>query len=233
MEDGGCRFHPGRSSVAFRGGSSIVEHHENIRRRVNPRELPPEAVAVLTECRVPPRLEAAAVVARCRTRERRVRKRLAAGGSRIRTIGPAKAPGVLVLSFSFTPTFRLARMRPTNPISKACVARDRWFKSGFLRRRCVANPVGNPALDPSLSAITCGGARPPMQPKKLQAVRPVDPLPGRQWKLLKINVSESMLSPSLPISLHARRSPSAAGRLDRESKWQSFRFVTAYAATQY
>jgi hypothetical protein len=48
--------------VAFRGGSSIVEHHENIRRRVNPRELPPEAVAVLTECRVPPRLEAAAVV---------------------------------------------------------------------------------------------------------------------------------------------------------------------------
>ena len=52
---------------------------------------------------------------------------------------------------------------------------DRWFKSGFLRRRCVANPVGNPALDPSLSAITCGGARPPMQPKKLQAVRPVDP----------------------------------------------------------
>ena len=32
-----------------------------------------------------------------------------------------------------------------------------------------------------------------------------------KWKLLKINVSESMLSPSLPISLHARRSPSADG----------------------
>jgi hypothetical protein len=110
---------------------------------------------------------------------------------------------------------------------------DRWFKSGFLQRRSVANPVGNPASGPSFSAITCGGARPRMQPKKLQAVRSVDPLPGRQWKLLKINVSESMLSPSLPISLHARRSPSAAGRLDRESKWQSFRFVTAYAATQY
>src|SRR5436190_14505942 len=47
-----------------------------------------------------------------------------------------------------------------------------------------------------------------MQPEKLQAVRPVDPLPCRQWKLLKINVSESMLSPSLPMSLHARRSPS-------------------------
>ena len=57
--------------------------------------------------------------------------------------------------------------------------------------------------------------------------------PGRQWKLLNINVSESILSPSVPISLHARRSPSAAGQLDRESKWQSFRFVTAYAATQY
>jgi hypothetical protein len=54
---------------------------------------------------------------------------------------------------------------------------------------------------------TCG-ARPRMQPEKLQAVRPVDPLPCRQWKLLKINVSESMLSPSLPMSLHARRSPS-------------------------
>jgi hypothetical protein len=86
---------------------------------------------------------------------------------------------------------------------------DRWFKSGFLQRRSVANPVGNPASGPSFSAITCGGARPRMQPKKLQAVRSVDPLPGRQWRLLKINVSESMLSPSLPISLHARRSPSA------------------------
>jgi hypothetical protein len=30
-----------------------------------------------------------------------------------------------------------------------------------------------------------------------------------KWKLLKINVSESMLSSSLPISLHARRSPSS------------------------
>src|SRR6266480_7721868 len=44
------------------------------------------------------------------------------------------------------------------------------------------------------------------------AVRPVDPLPCRQWKLQNINISESMLSPSLPISLHASTSPSAAGR---------------------
>jgi hypothetical protein len=27
---------------------------------------------------------------------------------------------------------------------------DRWFKSGFLQRRSVANPVGNPASGPSL-----------------------------------------------------------------------------------
>ena len=110
---------------------------------------------------------------------------------------------------------------------------DRWLESGFLRRRSVANPVGNPASGPSLSAITCGGARPRTQPKKLQTVRPVDPLPGRQWKLLKINVSESMLSPSLPISCTPGDRHQRTGRLDRESKWQSFRFVTAYAATQY
>jgi hypothetical protein len=111
---------------------------------------------------------------------------------------------------------------------------DRSFKSGFRQRRSVANLTGNPASGPSLLRdYVWRGLASRMQPEKLQAVRPVDPLPGRQWKLLRINVSESILSPSLPISLHARRSPSAAGRLDRESKWQSFRFVTAYAATQY
>jgi hypothetical protein len=36
---------------------------------------------------------------------------------------PRRRPVSLVLSFSFTPTFRLARMQPTNPISKACVGR--------------------------------------------------------------------------------------------------------------
>src|SRR6202049_4023033 len=29
MEDGGCRFHPDRSSVALRGGSRSLEHNEN------------------------------------------------------------------------------------------------------------------------------------------------------------------------------------------------------------
>jgi hypothetical protein len=76
-------------------------------------------------------------------------------------------------------------------------------------------------------------ARPRMQAKKLQTVRPVDLLPGRQWKLLKINVSESILSPSLPISYTPGVRHQRTGRLDSESKWQSFRFVTAYAATQY
>jgi hypothetical protein len=88
---------------------------------------------------------------------------------------------------------------------------DRWFKSGFLQRPSVANPAGNPASGPLAFRDHVWGARPRMQPKKLQTVRPVDPPPGRQWKLLKINVSESMLSPSLPISLHAGRSPSADG----------------------
>ena len=151
-----------------------------------------------------------------------VRIGLTAGGSRIRTIGPAKAPGVLVLSFSFTPTFRTCADATDIIRSRKLALRgDRSFKSGFRQRRSVANLAGNPASGPSLLRDYVWRGRPRMQPEKLQAVRPVDPLLCRQWKLLKINVSESMLSPSLPISLHARRSPSAGGRLDREPKWQS------------
>src|ERR1700732_116426 len=52
-----------------------------------------------------------------------VRTRLSAGGSRIRTIGPAKAPGVLVLSFSLRRLFRWRGCNRHNRISKACVAR--------------------------------------------------------------------------------------------------------------
>ena len=121
-----------------------------------------------------------------------------------------------------------------NPISKACVARRPIVQIRLPPAPLCCEPGREPGVGSLASSrLRVGGARPRMQPEKLQAVRPVDPLLCRQWKLLKINVSESMLSPSLPVSLHARRSPSAAGRLDREPKWQSFRFVTAYAATQY
>jgi hypothetical protein len=37
MEDGGCRFHPDRSSVALRGGSRSLEHNENERWRLSSR----------------------------------------------------------------------------------------------------------------------------------------------------------------------------------------------------
>ena len=110
---------------------------------------------------------------------------------------------------------------------------DRSFKSGFRQRRSVANLAGNPASGPSLLRDYVWRGSASYATRKAAGSSPVDPLLCRQWKLLKINVNESMLSPSLPRSLHARRSPSAADRLDRESKWQSFRFVTAYAATQY
>jgi len=54
-----------------------------------------------------------------------------------------------------------------------------------------------------------------------------------KWKLRKINVSESMLSFSLPISLHARRSPWAAGRLDRQPKCRTFASWQHTAATWF
>ena len=160
-------------------------------------------------------------------------RRLAAGGNRIRTIGPAKAPGVFVLSFSFTPTFRLARMRPTNPISKAWVARGPMVQIRLPRAPLRCEPGRKPGVGSLAFRDYVWRGSASYATQKAADSSPGRSAPGRQWKLLNINVSESILSPSLPISLHARRSPSAAGQLDRESKWQSFRFVTAYAATQY
>jgi hypothetical protein len=51
--------------------------------------------------------------------------------------------------------------------------------------------------------------------QKAATVRPVDPPPGRQWKLLKISVSESMLSPSLT-DIVARQEIAISGRPVRQ-----------------
>jgi hypothetical protein len=65
---------------------------------------------------------------------RTARCRLVAGGSRIRTIGPAKAPGALVLSFSFMPTSPLARMNRHDPSSKTLRSRGRRTPTCWPRR---------------------------------------------------------------------------------------------------
>jgi hypothetical protein len=62
------------------------------------------------------------------------------------------------------------------------------------------------------------------------AISPVTrPLAGFT-KLHRINLRESLLSLSLPMSSRARTSPPAARRADRETKWQNLRLATRTSA---
>jgi hypothetical protein len=77
------------------------------------------------------------------------------------------------------------------------------------------------------------GLGPLMQPEKRQEVRPVDPLACRQSKLLKINVRESMLSPSLPMSLHARRSPSGRAHSEPARRTKDWKIAAVNTQSMY
>ena len=62
--------------------------------------------------------------------------------------------------------------------------------------------------------------------------------PGRSapcphWKLLKINVSESMLSPSLPMSLHARRSPSGQAHSEPARGTKDWKITAVKTQSRY
>ena len=62
--------------------------------------------------------------------------------------------------------------------------------------------------------------------------------PGRSapcphWKLLKINVSESMLSPSLPMSLDARRSPSGRAHSEPARRTKDWKIAAVKTQSMY
>ena len=118
-----------------------------------------------------------------------VRTGPSAGGSRIRTIGPAEDP---------------RRRRDIGSRRAAVsVAARRADTSPSLETLVVSRGTdGSIRLVPAVSqtnsegcGVGCGTCRHRSAPR------------AAKWKLRKINVSESMLSFSLPISLHARRSP--------------------------
>ena len=52
-------------------------------------------------------------------------------------------------------------------------------------------------------------------------------------KLQRINLRESLLSLSLPMSSRARTSPPEARRADRETKWKNLRLATHTAAIEH